>query len=228
MKSSYPIVIAAFLVVTGAVAQEVATPSLGLGDGSPEPVSSDPAAPSLSGGFTAALENDVRSAELDQAFRHIENMELREARAILNRVLAVAPGNERALVGLSIIHTKYYEFKEALEVMEKLLEKQPNNVAMKNNAAWIYATADDPEIRNGHRAVTLAREALVDAPGSYHIWSTMAEGYYATGQFQKALDTSREAMRMAIQSQATSDNLREYRSQIQKSQIAVQAMNLLE
>ena len=227
MGISWRTVLAGLFVAGVAWAQDEDAAELRLADpDGTAPAAGAPGTLSLAG--MTPLESGSTSLALDEAFLLIDRRRYDEARKILDSVLLRSPENQRALVGLSIIHTRNYEHAKALEILNGLMARDPSNAAIKNNAAWVYATADDPAVRDGNRAVALAREALVSAPGSYHIWSTMAEGYYVTGQFERALETAQEAIRMAVRERASSDNLREYRTQIHKIQSAVQAFSLAE
>jgi predicted Zn-dependent protease len=152
----------------------------------------------------------------------------RDATRLVDAVLVQRPDERRALVMRSALLTHLGRFQEALAVLDDLIERAPDSVAIKNNAAWIYATAADPSLRDGRRAVALAQEALLLAPQSYPVWSTMSEGYYVSGEFEKGLRFAQEAYRMAAGAGASGVNLREYRDQIRKNQAALHAFRLIE
>lgn len=162
------------------------------------------------------------------AAKLIQEEAYRDAMRLVDAVLRSRPDEQRALIMRSALLTHLGRYAEALALLERLIQEDPDSVAIKNNAAWIYATAEDPRLRDGRRAVALAKEALLLAPRSYHVWSTMSEGYYVSGQFGKALSFAQEAHRMAVQAGASAANLREYRDQIRKNQAALHAFRLIE
>ena len=151
-----------------------------------------------------------------------------EALDRINEALEKYPANKQIKMTQSVILMKNYRYREAAEILEQLIERDPGDAALLNNAAWLYATADEPGVRSGERAVALAKQALMTAPLNYHIWSTLSEGYYISGNFQKSLQAAQEAMRLAARKNAESENLREYRSQITKNMRAMQTFSLVD
>jgi hypothetical protein len=67
-----------------------------------------------------------------------------------------------------------------------------------NNLAWILATHEDAEIRDGVQAVRLAEQACeltgYKVPG---ILNTLAAAYAEMGQFDQAVETSQRTLQMA-------------------------------
>ena len=74
---------------------------------------------------------------------------------------------------------------------------QPGSPAT-NNLAWILATHEDPAVRNGAEAVTLAEQAC-QASGSKDpaLLNTLAAAYAETGAFDKAISTGEVALKLA-------------------------------
>ena len=171
---------------------------------------------------------ETRTVHLRKAYGFMHDMDYMEAIENFKAVLSRYPDDKQAWLGMSVIYTKRYEYEKALDILERLMSRYPNDVAIKNNAAWIYATAGTQEISNGQRAVELARDALIRAPGSYHVWSTMSEAYYAVGAFEQALMAAEEAFLMAHKTKDVPDNIRQYRDQVQKTRKAIAALSLME
>jgi hypothetical protein len=64
-----------------------------------------------------------------------------------------------------------------------------------NNLAWIWATSDAPNLRNPSGAVALARKAVAAMKRKDpHTLDTLAAAYAASGEFEKAVSTEREAL----------------------------------
>ena len=59
--------------------------------------------------------------------------------------------------------------------------------------AWLLATLDDVELRDGKRALAHASVAVEAEPSSAHL-DTLAAAYAETGQFDRAIVIQREAL----------------------------------
>jgi tetratricopeptide (TPR) repeat protein len=183
----------------------------------------------------AAESNTVKSASqdeitqlLDKAYKRIDYGGVEEAMAIFNDVLKRDPTNKRARFGLGTAYIQMQRYKDALAVLEPLAQEFQGDYFLKNNIAWLYATAKDVSIRNGAKAVQYAQDALLIAPGDFHVWSTLSEGYYISGQYDKALRAAEEALKLSLQSPAGADGSDEYRRQVEKNRKAAQVMSVLE
>ena len=183
---------------------------------------------SLTGGIGTDLSLPDEAESLLEIQELIGQKHLTDALKKADALLDAYPFSLSTKVAKAVILTELFRYREALDILNLLMERYPDDAAIMNNIAWIYATADDPTVRNGDRAVELGQYALLRAPGSYHIWSTMAEGYYVSGNYERALKAATEAMRMAVRQKASSENLREYREQLTKSYLAVEALSLLD
>jgi protein O-mannosyl-transferase len=87
---------------------------------------------------------------------------------------------------------------EALQHYEKALELAPGSVATLTNLAWLLATSSDASIRNGSKAVELAKQADRVAGGTNTlVLRTLAAAYAENGEFANAIRTARSAMQLA-------------------------------
>jgi protein O-mannosyl-transferase len=87
---------------------------------------------------------------------------------------------------------------EAIQHYEKALEISPESVSALNNLAWLLATCSKAQLRNGARAVELARQADQLSGGTNAlVLRTLAAGYAEAGQFGKAIESARAAMQVA-------------------------------
>ena len=87
------------------------------------------------------------------------------------------------------------DHKAARADLEKALELQPDDAGVLNNLAWLLATSPDDAIRDGKRAIELARKACEETQWKQpHIISTLAAGYAETGDFAEARKFSKQAV----------------------------------
>jgi tetratricopeptide (TPR) repeat protein len=87
---------------------------------------------------------------------------------------------------------------DAVREYESALQYQPGFVLAENNLAWILATAADPNLRNGARAVQLAEQAVVATDGNDpFLLHTLAAAYAETGEFEKAVGAAEDALKIA-------------------------------
>jgi TPR repeat protein len=68
-----------------------------------------------------------------------------------------------------------------------------DSITAHNNLAWLLATVNDAELRDGPRALAHARVAVEAEPSSAHL-DTLAAAYAETGQFDRAIATQRQAL----------------------------------
>ena len=87
------------------------------------------------------------------------------------------------------------DHKAALVDLERARTLEPDDAGVLNNLAWLLATSPDDAIRDGKRAIELARKACEETKWEQpHIISTLAAGYAETGDFEEAKKYSRQAV----------------------------------
>jgi Flp pilus assembly protein TadD len=90
--------------------------------------------------------------------------------------------------------------KDGLSHWRDTLEREPNNVQLLNETAWVLATSRDASLRNGSEAVTLAERAVRLTSGKEpEILGTLAAAYAEAGQFDQAVATDQRAKELAGQ-----------------------------
>lgn len=120
-----------------------------------------------------------------------------EATALFEKALKLDPASDEAMFGLSVAYIQLEKYAEALPLLQKLNQQVPSSPMVKNNLAWVYVKSKDPAVRDPQKAVKLARAAVLDVPSDYSIWNTLAEAYYAAGQFDRALRAAQSALRLS-------------------------------
>ena len=108
--------------------------------------------------------------------------------------------------------------EDALEHFSEALRLQPDNVSFLWQTAWILATSPDSSVRDGARAVELARKAVeLSQRQELHALDALAAALAETGQFAAAVDVAWQASISAIAqnqvglSDALAERIRLYR-----------------
>ena len=123
---------------------------------------------------------------------------LDEAIAAYGKVLDIAPNYTKARYGLGQAYLKKGEVKEAIAEFEKILALNQGFPGVYKNLAWLYATSDDPSLRNGGRAVLLASRACeLTRFKSGEALNVLAAAHAEQGQFDKAVDYQQKALQYA-------------------------------
>ena len=170
----------------------------------------------------------VVEREFDMAYKALDQGQPTVAVGLFRKALQTEPLNRRGRFGLSTALIQTDNYKEALEILEVMLKETPKDYVLKNNTAWIYATARNAKMRNGPRAIQLAQEALLLNPIDCHVWSTLAEAYYISGRYDKALRSANEALRVGRETSADAKLLEQYQIQVERCRKSAETSSILE
>jgi Tfp pilus assembly protein PilF len=162
------------------------------------------------------------------AFMALEQGKPSVAQGVFAKILQKDPTNQRARFGLSTALIQSKKYREAQVILEAMIKEVPQDYRIKNNLAWIYATATDMQVRDGKRAVALAQEALMLNPTDCHVWSTLSEAYFICGRYDKALRNAEHALRVGHDTQAEAQLLEQYQMQVERCRKAAESMAILE
>jgi len=139
-----------------------------------------------------------------------------EARALLHRALELSPAhliarallNEmqtrdaqtETLAGDALLHQG--KISEAISHYETALKIAPDSTSTLNNFAWALSTSPDATLRDGARALELAKKAdqLVGGKNPISI-RTMAAAYAEAGRFDEAITSAQRALQLALAQQ---------------------------
>ena len=204
------------MLVCGLAVAAVAAPK-------PTRVSSNQVAGVTASNFSAHVE-----AELDTAFKALDQGKPVVAVSLFEKALAQMPANRRGRFGLSTALIQSDKYKEALVILEQMLKETPRDYVLMNNIAWVYATARDVRTRNGARAVALAQDALLINPIDCHVWSTLAEAYFISGRYDKAQRNAEQALRLGQETNADAKLLEQYQLQVERCRKAAESSKILE
>ncbi|WP_395737573.1 tetratricopeptide repeat protein [Prosthecobacter sp.] len=129
----------------------------------------------------------VQLGEVPAAIKHLEQAVVLEPETMLSHN---SFGN--ALLQAGQTAAAAAEFELALKI-------SPDNWVVLNNLAWILATSADATVRDGYKAVSLARKAVrLAGEDNPFVLRTLAAAYAEDGKFAEAADTAVRARRMAV------------------------------
>ena len=124
---------------------------------------------------------------------------LDEAREHFAKALAANPDYAEAHYDLALIETREGGFTAAVGHYEKCLELMPDDPDTLGNLAWLYATCPDGEVRQGARALELARklEGLQDGRNP-RVFDILAAACAETGDFPAAVKAAETALQLTV------------------------------
>jgi tetratricopeptide (TPR) repeat protein len=132
---------------------------------------------------------------------------LDEAIAQYRAVLQINPANANAENNLGSALLRQGNAAEAIQHFKKALDLKPGNVAILNNLASVLATAPQPSLRDGAKAVQFAMQARKAGGDNPNLLRTLAAAYAQAGKYQDAVQTAQDALRLA-QTAELADTLR--------------------
>lgn len=104
----------------------------------------------------------------------------------LEKVRAKNPDNEWMLENEAIIRERQGRYADARQALERALEHS-DKAQLRNFLAWLLATCPDATVRDGARAIVLARRACEsDGWKTAAYIDTLAAAYAETGDFKEA------------------------------------------
>lgn len=120
---------------------------------------------------------------------------LQEAARHYQQALGLRPDYVMARYQVALVMESLGDLAAAAEQYRLVIAAAPEDVRTLNNLAWILATANDGELRNGEEAIGLAETAA--RLTNRHVpafLDTLAAAYAETGQFERAIEVATEAL----------------------------------
>jgi tetratricopeptide (TPR) repeat protein len=114
------------------------------------------------------------------------------------RVLGTNPNDAGIHLNLGLCFFQLGRTDEAVVQYQKALQIKPNDPGIQNNLAWLLATCPQAAVRDGNKAVELARQADALTSGKNPIiLHTLAAAFAEAGRFPEAVETAQRALRLA-------------------------------
>ncbi|HEX4146272.1 MAG TPA: tetratricopeptide repeat protein [Pirellulales bacterium] len=122
-----------------------------------------------------------------------------QAIAALKRALALEPRYARAHRRLGLILYDRGKAQDAMTHFNTAIRLEPDSLPTLCATAWILATSPDPSVRDGARAVELARRAIELPPGGDpRAYDTLAAALAEVKDFSAAVGAAKKAATMAL------------------------------
>jgi tetratricopeptide (TPR) repeat protein len=121
-----------------------------------------------------------------------------EAMVHFQKALQIRPDYADAHCNLGIAFSQKGRMAEAITQYQEALQIKPAVPASQNRLAWLLATCPEASLRNGNKAVELARQANALTGGENPvILHTLAAAFAEAGRFSEAVETAQHALRLA-------------------------------
>jgi cytochrome c-type biogenesis protein CcmH/NrfG len=121
------------------------------------------------------------------------------------------PNDADAHTGLGNALLRKGALKEAIVHYSEAMALAPQDPHCRSNLAWVLATSSDASVRDGAKAVELARQAVSLSGGRQPLFfRTLAAAYAETGRFSDAIAVVQQTVAIArMQGQTGLANLLE-------------------
>ena len=177
----------------------------------------------------AGSTNETKSARIsflmNTGVQYADAGDYQEAERAYLRARDADPDNPNILFSLSILYIQMERYKDAADILKTMAARFPDNALVHNNLAWIYSTGG--ALKNGKLAVRHAIEAIMSAPIEASMWNTLAEAFYVSGQYDKALSASEYAIDLLKMQNFSAEGIAEFEKQRAKIQRADEATKRL-
>ena len=120
-----------------------------------------------------------------------------QALSDFNKAIEINPRYVKAYNNRGIVYRLKGQYDQAISDFNKAIEINPRDAQTYNNLAWLLATAKEPHIRNGKKAVELALRAceLSEWKNPGYL-DTLAASYARVGNFVSATKWQEKALQI--------------------------------
>lgn len=188
-----------------------------------------------SGVQTSTKESTVKTNEMTHSkvsflmstgIEYEDEGDWKEAEQVYLRALEHDPTDDNLLFRLSGLYVSMARYGEAIELLERQVERYPENPMLHNNLSWCYSVS--VQDRNVSKALLHAREALISWPDNPSVWNTLAEAYYVAGDYEHALRSSDYSLELLMKMEPEEREVQSYLNQRAKIARAFDAFKMLE
>ena len=114
-----------------------------------------------------------------------------------SKAIEINAGYDKAYNNRGIVYRLKGQYDQAISDFNKAIEINPRDAQTYNNLAWLLATAKEPRVRNGQKAVELALRAceLSEWKNPGYL-DTLAASYARVGDFGNATKWQEKALQI--------------------------------
>ena len=118
------------------------------------------------------------------------------------KAIKLRPKSAEAYTNIVSALLQQKRFSDALQYCDQAMQLGCDHPGTLNNLAWVLATHQDAQVRNGAEATRLAERACqLTGYKVAGILDTLATAYAESGQFSKAVETAERAIKLAQSAQ---------------------------
>jgi protein O-mannosyl-transferase len=147
-----------------------------------------------------AIEPRIAGAQSALGIAFAKKGQPTEAISHFQKAVEINPDDTEARSNLAMALAQSGSVKQAIAEFQRILATNPDQIEVCNSLAWLLATASDSSMRNGARALALARHVSeLGGGGNPVTLHTLAAACAETGNFGEAISTARRALDLAVQ-----------------------------
>ncbi len=157
------------------------------------------------------LSPDSTNAQIGLAMAYLKQGQGAKAQQLLSNVIRQAMSTAEGQVQIADLLAQHKQYALAIQHYQAALKLKPDFAAAHNNLAWLYATCDDPKFRNPQEALAHARRAVELSNWKEATFiDTLAEAFYANGEYAEAVMTQTKALALDPNNQEYKDHMARY------------------
>ncbi len=143
-----------------------------------------------------------------------------------NLALKLAPKLRIAIASRGYCYHQIDEYEKAISDYEYVLKLDPEYSFALNHYAWLLSTCKHKRMRNGKRAVKLAKSACdLSKWKNYDHLDTLAAAYAENGEFEDAIKYQLQAINLAKDKSVSKRNSLDYRLAQYKKKLAIRSQD---
>ena len=155
---------------------------------------------------------DSDEAQLGLAVAYQQNGERAKAGPLLAEIRKENPSDADSQEELADLCAKFKLYADAIQHYQRTIELSPELAVAHNNLAWLYATAEDPGVRNPSQALEHAQRAVsLSRSRQPEYLDTLAEAWYVNQNYAEAVKVETQAIALAPDNDEYKDHMARYR-----------------
>jgi tetratricopeptide (TPR) repeat protein len=158
------------------------------------------------------LNPDSPLAEVGLSAAYAEQGDTAKSLQWMQKAIGKNPATAPAQAALGDLYDQEHLYPQAIAHYRKALALNPDMAEVQNNLAWLLATCHDRKYRNPQKALShaVAAVTLTHWKQADYI-DTLAEAYYAGGQYQQAVETQKKALALDPSNRQMQRHMAKYR-----------------